>query len=160
MMRKLPEERYQTPLEVAQALEPFAIEAGWTDDPGRVAAGLGLGVARAGSTASRPAVDRPDGRARGRPEAGRRSPRRPSAWAAASNAGPRARAGLEAVGPGLGLGPVGLGLGPARGRLVLPARPRPRRAAPRGPRSPPPEEAQAEPDPAARAGRPARAGSP
>ena len=30
MMKKRPEERYQTPLEVAQALEPFAIEAGWT----------------------------------------------------------------------------------------------------------------------------------
>jgi eukaryotic-like serine/threonine-protein kinase len=30
MMRKQPEDRYQTPLEVAQALEPFAIESGWT----------------------------------------------------------------------------------------------------------------------------------
>ena len=28
MMRKAPEERYQTPLEVAQALEPFAVESG------------------------------------------------------------------------------------------------------------------------------------
>ena len=33
MMRKLPEERYQNPLEVAQALEPFAIESGWTTTP-------------------------------------------------------------------------------------------------------------------------------
>jgi serine/threonine protein kinase len=33
MMRKRPEERYQTPLEVAQALEPFAIESGWTTTP-------------------------------------------------------------------------------------------------------------------------------
>ena len=30
LMRKLPDERYQTPAEVAQALEPFAIETGWT----------------------------------------------------------------------------------------------------------------------------------
>jgi serine/threonine protein kinase len=30
MMRKQPEDRFQTPLEVAQALEPFAIESGWT----------------------------------------------------------------------------------------------------------------------------------
>ena len=30
MMRKKPDERYQTPLEVVQALEPFAVEAGWT----------------------------------------------------------------------------------------------------------------------------------
>jgi serine/threonine protein kinase len=33
MMRKLPEDRYQTPLEVAQALEPFAIATGWTTTP-------------------------------------------------------------------------------------------------------------------------------
>jgi eukaryotic-like serine/threonine-protein kinase len=33
MMRKLPEDRYQTPLEVAQALEPFAIATGWTSTP-------------------------------------------------------------------------------------------------------------------------------
>jgi eukaryotic-like serine/threonine-protein kinase len=30
MMRKQPDDRHQTPLEVAQALEPFAIESGWT----------------------------------------------------------------------------------------------------------------------------------
>jgi serine/threonine-protein kinase len=30
MMKKRLEERYQTPLEVAQALEPYAVEAGWT----------------------------------------------------------------------------------------------------------------------------------
>jgi len=34
LMRKLPEERYQTPAEVASALEPFAIETGWTTTPG------------------------------------------------------------------------------------------------------------------------------
>ncbi len=33
MMRKQPDERYQTPLEAAQALEPFAIESGWTTTP-------------------------------------------------------------------------------------------------------------------------------
>jgi serine/threonine-protein kinase len=33
MIRKKPEERYQTPLEVAQALEPFAIATGWTSTP-------------------------------------------------------------------------------------------------------------------------------
>ncbi|WP_435008926.1 protein kinase domain-containing protein [Tundrisphaera lichenicola] len=34
MMRKLPEERYQTPLEVAQALELYALEGGgWTSAP-------------------------------------------------------------------------------------------------------------------------------
>jgi serine/threonine-protein kinase len=33
MMRKLPQDRYQTPLEVAQALEPFAVAAGWTSTP-------------------------------------------------------------------------------------------------------------------------------
>ena len=34
LMRKSPEERYQTPAEVASALEPFAIETGWTTTPG------------------------------------------------------------------------------------------------------------------------------
>ena len=33
MMKKRPEERYQTPAEVAQALEPFAIASGWTSTP-------------------------------------------------------------------------------------------------------------------------------
>ena len=33
LMRKLPDERYQTPAELAQALEPFAIESGWTTTP-------------------------------------------------------------------------------------------------------------------------------
>ena len=61
MMRKQPEDRYQTPLEVAQALEPFAVETGWistapapsagTDPvarPTEVAAGLGGGAAGPG----------------------------------------------------------------------------------------------------------------
>jgi serine/threonine protein kinase len=46
MMRKRPEERYQTPLELAQALEPFAIESGWTTT---------RSVASASSTAPGPA---------------------------------------------------------------------------------------------------------
>ena len=33
MMRKRVEDRFQTPLEVAQALEPFAVELGWTATP-------------------------------------------------------------------------------------------------------------------------------
>ena len=33
LMRKLPDERFQTPAELAQALEPFAIETGWTMTP-------------------------------------------------------------------------------------------------------------------------------
>ena len=41
LMRKLPEDRYQTPAEVAQALEPFAIETGWTATPGMVVAAEG-----------------------------------------------------------------------------------------------------------------------
>ena len=44
MMRKHAEERYQTPLEVAQALEPFAIEAGWTATPAAVSAPVAVSV--------------------------------------------------------------------------------------------------------------------
>ena len=36
MMRKLPEERYQTPAEAAAALEPYAVEAGWTATPAQL----------------------------------------------------------------------------------------------------------------------------
>ena len=51
LMRKLPDERYQTPAELAQALEPFAIETGWTTTPtgnGQVGGGGG-GSERSGS---------------------------------------------------------------------------------------------------------------
>jgi len=68
MMRKLPEDRYQTPLEAAQALEPYAVEAGWTTTPA---------VAVAVAVASRPAAE-----ARNLPAAD------PGAWAASMKNGP------------------------------------------------------------------------
>jgi len=43
LMRKLPDDRYQTPAEVALALEPFAIETGWTTTPEGATAGLTVG---------------------------------------------------------------------------------------------------------------------
>ena len=52
MMRKLPEERYQTPIEVAQALEPFAIESGWTSTPS--ASAMGMAPASSMATAAVP----------------------------------------------------------------------------------------------------------
>ena len=56
MMKKRPEERYQTPLEVAQALEPFAIEAGWTATATATATAVASSTvtATATATAARP----------------------------------------------------------------------------------------------------------
>ena len=51
MMKKAPDDRYQTPLEVAQALEPFAIESGWTTTP---AASAPVAASGAVSVAARP----------------------------------------------------------------------------------------------------------
>ena len=47
MMKKRLEERFQTPLEVAQALEPYAVEAGWTTTR---AASATLGASSPGPT--------------------------------------------------------------------------------------------------------------
>ncbi len=54
MMRKSVEERYQTPLEVAQALEPFAIESGWTTTPVSASASASASASVAVSVAARP----------------------------------------------------------------------------------------------------------
>ncbi len=48
LMRKLPDDRFQTPAEVAFALEPFATETGWTATPGLLKGGVG-NPARSGS---------------------------------------------------------------------------------------------------------------
>ncbi len=58
MMRKSPDERYQTPLELAQALEPFAIEAGWTatSASGSESNSASASASRSVSVAARPMV--------------------------------------------------------------------------------------------------------
>ncbi len=113
MMRKTPEERYQTPLEVASALEPYAVEAGWTtasagdDAPPATAA-----MIKGGSSGGLPAV--PAGTmapaSRAAPAAGA-----PSSWAASLGLGlglGHDRGGPTSAGPGIGRAGSGGAAGP------------------------------------------------
>ena len=126
MMRKQPDDRLQTPLEVAHALEPYAVEAGWTATPASSASAAlrpRLGVGRGA-----PDDPRPPGRAgQGHGRDDRRGP-------VVLGVQPGPQRGLRRPGRRV----EHLGIGPGGGRLVLPARPRPRRSARRRP------EAQAE----------------
>ena len=97
MMRKLPEERYQTPLEVAQALEPFAVESGWTSTPASSASAAHTPVSVA--VVGRPPI--PDTEAQ--TAAGVVDP--PSSWVAGLNLD----LGPEAVTVGSGSKPTGSG---------------------------------------------------
>jgi len=107
MMRKRPEERYQTPAEVAQALEPFAVESGWTATPAASRRGPGPSAAAGAITAITPgaASPRPSGDAVGTgsgSEGGPAGAEAPFSWAAAlgSNAASSGQVPPAAVGGG------------------------------------------------------------
>lgn len=92
MMRKRPEERQQSPMEVAQALEPYAIESGWTTTTAP--------AATVAAVAARPAA------------AGAPAATAPDPWAAALNLdlGPRTTsAGSRPSGTAPGSSPSGSG---------------------------------------------------
>jgi len=143
MMRKLPEDRYQTPMEAAQALEPYAVESGWTTTPAAAPATRAGAAAVASGLAARPA------------SAGFTPALGPGTWAASMNLdlGPAAPSGpapsgsspgadtsnsATAMGVGVGdsffpldLGPdeplsEGLKSAPKKPRVAGPDRPGPR----------------------------------
>ncbi len=114
MMRKTPEERYQTPLEVASALEPYAIEAGWTATPGSPApSDLALRVG-----AAAPAALGVGGRGGAGSDTAPVAP--PASWGASLNLdfGP-APGDRGPAGSGLGSG-IGSGLGSGPGESIFP----------------------------------------
>ena len=102
MMRKRPEERHQTPLEVAQALEPFAIESGWTTTPPASASTSGSVAVMSTLQASRPpastGADLVDKRAEGAVQVAES----PTPWAAGLNLdlGPASKTPASASGSG------------------------------------------------------------
>ncbi len=153
MMRKTPEERYQTPLEVAAALEPYANEVGWTAAPAPANAGLANATLKAGSSGTVPAVS-----ARTMAPPARATPagagEAPGSWAASLNLdlGPdHDQVGAGSGGSGIGPSGSGSGTGSGTGRdggdsffpfdlgpddplsegLKSPARSKPKAAAPR-----------------------------
>ena len=56
LMRKSPDDRFQNPAELAQALEPFAIETGWTTTPASNGHGVSLGGADRSGSGEGPSV--------------------------------------------------------------------------------------------------------